>query len=54
MVLVDYKICSILKYLGKKTENAISVGYYVQAWQIFMTLEILKLKPGLRLVSMYL
>lgn len=27
--------------------NTISVGYHSQAWQIFMTLEILKLKPGL-------
>lgn len=33
--------------------NTASVGYYSHAWQIFMTLEILKLKPEPRLVSMY-
>lgn len=43
MALVDYKTCSLLKCLGKET---VSVGYYSQAWQNFVTLEILKLKPG--------
>ena len=34
--------------------NTVSVGYHSQAWQIFIILGILKLKPGLSLVSMYL